>query len=123
MAIIESLDFSITRTSFPDGHVCSVDYNYFLHVDAKQYSEKELFRIAIELHGDDVTHDKIIGDPPYDMHVINVLAKMPQKRHFVVDCDILDEAWGEDRIYLRMFVHSNRGEQLNKKTATIKDWF
>jgi len=123
MAILESLDFSITRTSFPDGHVCNIDYNYFLHVDKQQYNEKEIFRVAVELHGDEVIHDKIIGAPPYDVHDISVLSHMPQKRSFAIDCDILNEAWGEDHIYLRIFVHSSRGERLTEKTATVKDWF
>lgn len=123
MAQIESLDFSITRTSFPDGHVCSVEYSYYLVLDIQQYNVDETFSIGVELHGDDLMHDKVIGSPPYDTHMVSTKDKMPLKRTFAVDCDILDEAWGQDRIYLRIYVHSSRGERLTEKTATIKDWF
>ncbi|MFV2056779.1 MAG: hypothetical protein ACC707_09945 [Thiohalomonadales bacterium] len=123
MANIESLEFSITRKSFPGGHICSVDYSYYIHIDLEQYESNEIFRIDVELHGDDLMKDKLIGDPPYDTHTIDAHGKMPQSRSFAIDCDLLDESWGEDRIFLRIFVNSNRGERLTEKTASIKDWF
>ena len=123
MAKIESLTFSITRTSYPDASVCSVEYSYYLHIDAEQFVHDDSFSISVELHGDDLLHDKRIGEPSYDSHVVNKLNKMPQTRSFSVPCEVLDEAWGEDKVYLKMYVQSSGGEVISEKTATIREWF
>jgi hypothetical protein len=123
MAKIESLTFSITRTSYPDVSICSVEYSYYLHIDAKQYVHDDSFSICVELHGDDILHDKRIGESSYDSHVVNKLDEMPQTRSFSVPCEVLDEAWGEDRVYLKIYVQSSGGEVITQKTATIREWF
>lgn len=123
MAKIDSLTFSITRTSYPDGHICSVEYCYYLYIDPEQYAHDDTFNVSVELHGAEPLHDKKIGDPFYDAHVINKKEKMPKTRTFTVPCDVLNEAWGEDHIYLKIYVISSTGEVINQKTATISDWF
>jgi hypothetical protein len=123
MASIDSLTFSITRTSFPDGHVCSIEYSYYLHIDPEQYRHEDVFSMSAELHGDDVFYDKTIGKPVYDTHVISRSDVMPQRRSFTVPCEVLDEAWGEDRVYLKLYVASSDGEMLTAKSAIIHEWF
>lgn len=123
MATIDSLTFSITRTSYPDASICSVEYTYYLHIDSAQYSHDDSFSVTAELHGDDLLHDKRIGEPGYDTHVVTKREPMPVTRRFSVPCKVLDESWGEDRIYLRLYVSSSAGEVISKKTATIHEWF
>jgi hypothetical protein len=123
MAEIESLTFSITRTSFPDGHICSLEYSYYLYTYPEQYVHDDTFSISVELHGDEPMHDKKIGEPIYDSHVIDKKTRMPVTRKFSVPCEVLDEAWGKDHIYLRLYVISSGGEILTEDTATISDWF
>lgn len=123
MANVESFTFSITRTSFPDGRICSIDYSYFLKIDPNKYNNDVSFSVGIELFGEDLFHDKSIGTPPYDSHMINKHTPQPINRKFVVPCDILDENWGADHIYLKVYVSGSDGDLLTEKSATIQDWF
>ena len=123
MATIDSLTFSITRTSFPDGHICSVDYSYFLHIDSQNYHTDTSFSITAELYGDDLMHDKLLGSAPFDSHVVDKHTHQPVERRFGLPCDVLDEAWGEDRIYLKLYISASDGTLITEKSATIKDWF
>ena len=123
MISIDSVDFSITRTSFSTGHICSIDYSYALRIDKEKYFAGVSFSVCVVLYGDDLLRDKPLGSPPYDTHVINRDEKMPVKRHFAMSCDILDEAVGEDRIFIKICVASSDGEYLSERSATIHDWF
>lgn len=123
MARLDSLTFSITRTSYPDASICSIEYSYYLHIDPAQFTHDDSFSVTAELHGDDLLHDKRIGETGYDTHMVTKLDAMPATRRFSVPCEVLDESWGEDRIYLKLYVHSSVGEVLSEKTATIREWF
>lgn len=123
MANVNSFTFSITRISFPDGHICSIDYSYYLKIDPKKYYEDVSFSIGIELCGKDLLHDKSLGTPPYDSHMIDKNTPQPVSRKFVVPCDTLDENWGADHIYLKIYVSTSDGELITEKSATIEDWF
>lgn len=123
MAEIQSLTFSITRTSSPVGHICRVDYSYYLYIDPQQYQHGDSFSVVVELHGDDIAHDQMLGKQAFDVHVIQVDSKMPQERGFVVPCEILNEALGTDQIYLKLVIRSSIGQTITAKSATIKDRF
>ena len=123
MASIDSLTFSITRTSFPDGHICSIEYSYYLHIDKEKYYHDVAFNISASLYGDDLTHEKMIGTPPYDVHMITKQDSQPVSRKFIVPCEILDEAVGEDRIFLKLHIADSEGDLITEKSATVKDWF
>lgn len=123
MATVDSLTFSITRTSFPDGHICSVDYSYFLHIDSAKYHAEASFSITVELYGNDLMHDKLLTLNPLDPHVVDRRTAQPVERRFVLPCETLDEAWGEDRIYLKLSIQASDGEHITETSATVRDWF
>lgn len=123
MAEIQSLTFSITRTSSPVGHICRVDYSYYLYIDPQQYQHGDSFSVVVELHGDDIAHDQMLGKQGFDAHVVQFDSKMPQERGFVVPCELLNEALGVDKIYLKLIVRLSTGDTLTVKSQTIKDRF
>ena len=123
MAKIESLTFSITRTSFPVGHICRINYAYYLTIDQQQYRHADSFSVVVELHGEDMLYDQTLGKHMYDAHIVDRNMPMPVSRGFVVPCEILDESLGTDKIYLRLYIKSSAGEILNPRSATIKDRF
>lgn len=123
MAKIESLIFSISRTSFPVGHICRIDYSYYLYIDPEQYQHGDSFSVVVEVHGDDIAHDQSLGKHIYDAHVVQFNSKMPMERNFVVPCEVLDEALGMDRIYLKLVIQSSAGDILAARSETIKDRF
>jgi hypothetical protein len=123
MAKIDSLTFTITRTSSPAGHICRIDYGYYLAIDPQQYRHGDSFSVTAELHGDDIIYDQTLGEPVYDPHIVDRSTSMPVDRHFIVPCEILDEALGTDKIYLKLFIKSSEGEILTVRSATVKDRF
>jgi hypothetical protein len=123
MASINSITFSITRTSYPTGHICSIDYSYYLRIDEEEFDQHESFNISVALFGDDLLFDKHIGDTAYDAHVISVTEPMPVKRSFAVDCSTLNEAIGEDRVFIKIYAVSNTGQVVDSRSETIRDWF
>lgn len=123
MAEIQSLSFSITRTSSPVGHICRVDYSYYLYIDAQQYQHGDSFSVVAELHGDDIAHDQMLGKQGFDVHVLQVDSKMPQERGFVVPCELLNEALGTDHIYLKLVIRASNGQTFSRKSEVIKDRF
>jgi hypothetical protein len=123
MTTIDALTFTITRTSHPVGHICQVEYSYYLTIDTHKYAAGDGFSVMVQLHGEDTLLDQSLGQRFYDAHVVDHRQIMPVKRRFVVPCDVLDEALGVDRIYLKLIVKSSDGEILSAKSATIKDRF
>lgn len=123
MATVDALTFSITRTSFPDGHICSVDYSYFLHFENPEYVNETSFSITIELYGDDLAHKQLLGETPFDSHVVDKHTHQPIERRFVLPCELLNEAWGEDKIFLKLFVSASDGRLFTTHSATIHDRF
>ncbi len=123
MAEIQSLTFTITRTSSPIGHICRIDYSYYLFIDPDEYEHEISFSIVVELHGDDIAHDRPLGNNFYDAHVIQSNCKMPTERNFIVDCDVLNEALGMDQIYIKLVVTPSEGKVLTLKSEIIKDRF
>lgn len=123
VANIKSLNFTITRTSHSVGHICTVDYSYYLQIDATEYRHDDAFSVMVELHGDDMLLDQSLGKRFYDAHVVDRGQQMPINRSFVVPCEILDEALGTDRIYLKLVIKSSEGQVLTAKSATIADRF
>lgn len=123
MAEIQSLTFSITRTSSPVGHICRVDYSYYLFIDPQEYRHEDSFSVVVELHGDDIAHDQSLGEHFYDAHIVQKDSKMPAERGFIVDCEVLNEALGVDQIYLKLIVRSSEGQVLTAKSGIIKDRF
>lgn len=123
MACIDSITFSITRTSYPTGHICSIDYSYFLRIDEEEFDHHESFNVSVVLFGDDLLYDKHIGDIAYDAHQISVTEPMPVKRSFAVDCSILNEAIGADRVFMKIYAVSNNGHTVTSRSETIRDWF
>ena len=123
MAKIESLTFSITRTSYPVGHICRIDYSYYLAIDAQQFRHGDAFSVVVELHGDDMLYDQTLGEPAYDPHVVDPNTPMPVARNFLVQCELLDEALGTDKIYIKLVIKSSEGEVLSARSATVKDRF
>ena len=123
MAVIDSITFSITRTSYPTGHICSIDYSYYLRIDEDEFDHNDTFNVSVAIYGDDLLRDKQVGETAYDTHVINVKETMPVKRSFGVDCDVLDEAVGEDKVFIKIYAVTNEGRVLTARSETIKDWF
>lgn len=123
MASIDSITFSITRTSYPTGHICSIDYSYFLRIDEEEFEHHEVFNVSVVLFGDDLLFDRHIGDTVYDAHVVSVTDNMPVKRSFAVDCAVLNEAIGEDRVFVKIHAVSNTGQTITSRSETIRDWF
>lgn len=123
MAKIKSLTFSISRTSFPGGHICRINYSYYLYIDSRQFQHGDSFTVTVELHGDDMVYKPTLGEDVYDAHVVDTGTKMPVERGFVVPCEILDESLGTDKIYLKLCIRSSEGETLAVRSETIKDRF
>ena len=123
MASLDSITFSITRISYSTGHICSIDYSYFLRIDEQEFERQEVFDVKVELFGDDLLFDKHLGDVAYDTHVITVTEPMPVRRRFALDCKILNEAIGEDRVYIKIYAISNMGQICSICSETIRDWF
>ena len=123
MASIDSITFSITRTSYPTGHICSIDYSYALRFTDQEIERNLNYNISVALYGDDLLRDKHIGEPAYDAHIVSINEPMPIKRSFAVSCDILDEAIGEDKVFMKIFAVSSAGDVVSAKSETIKDWF
>ena len=121
MAKIEALTFSINRTSFPGEHICSVDYSYYLNIDAQQYQHGDTFSVVVELHGG--FNNKTLGERFYDAHVVERDSQMPVQRNFIVSCEALDESLGKDKIFIKLYIKSSEGEVLAAKSATIVDRF
>lgn len=123
MAEIEYVNLSIVRTSTSAGHSCMAEYSYHLHSDNREYTDNTSFKVGCVLFGHDMFHDKTLGDPPFDLHTVSSHDPMPVKRHFMIPCDVLNEAWGRDDIFLRLFVATQAGVNLSKDSATVSDWF
>lgn len=123
MTAIDALSFIITRTSHPVGHICQVEYSYYLTIDEQRYRVGDGFSVIVQLHGEDTLLGQSLGKRFYDAHVVDHHQAMPVTRHFVVPCEVLDEAIGVDRIYLKLIVKSSDGEVLSQRSATIKDRF
>lgn len=123
MAVIDSITFSITRTSYPTGHICSVDYSYFLRIDDAEFEHHDVFYVSVHLFGDDWLFDKHLGDEGYDAHEISVTEPMPVKRSFAVDCSVLNEAMGEDKVFIKIQAVSNVGQVISSRSETVRDWF
>jgi hypothetical protein len=122
-ACIDSVTFSINRTSYPTGHICSINYSYFLRFAEKEVENDVSFQVSVALYGDDLLRNKHIGETVYDSHVITSIEPMPIERSFAVACDILDEAVGEDKIFLKIIATRSDGEIITARSATVKDWF
>jgi hypothetical protein len=123
MATIDSITFSITRTSYPTGHICSVDYSYFLRIDESEFEHHDVFRVSVVLYGDDWLFDKHVGEPVYDVHEIGVTDPMPVTRSFAVDCSVLNEAVGADKIFIKIQAESGVGQVISGRSETVRDWF
>ena len=123
MASIEYVTISIVRTSTPAGHSCMVEYSYYLHTDKDEYQESENYSVGCILYGNDILRNKSLGEPPYDVHSVSSHEAMPVKRHFLVPCDLLDEAWGKDHIYIKVIANSAHGESVSKDSGVVGDWF
>lgn len=123
MSSIDSITFSITRTSYPTGHICSIDYSYFLRLDNPDLAHNLSYNVTVSLYGDDVLRDKQIGDPSYDSHIITVNEPMPIKRNFALPCEVLDEAVGKDKVFIQIYAVSNEGKMMSARSETVKDWF
>ena len=123
MASIEYVTISIVRTSTPAGHSCMVEYSYYLHTDKSEYREGESYSVGCILYGNDILHDKTLGEPPYDVHSVSSHDPMPVKRHFMVPCGALDEAWGKDNIYISVIAKSAHGETVTLNSDVVSDWF
>ena len=123
MAAIDSITFSITRTSFPTGHICSIDYSYFLRIDEAEFEHHDVFNVSVALYGDDLLFDKHIGQAMYDVHVISVTEPMPVIRSFVVDCSVLNEAIGADKVFIKIHAVSSLGQSVTGRSETVRDWF
>ncbi|WP_455201923.1 hypothetical protein [Kaarinaea lacus] len=123
MATIKSLIFTITRSSHAVGHICTVEYSYYLQIAAAEYHHDDAFSVVVELHGEDMLLDQTLGNRFYDAHVVDRAQEMPVSRNFVVPCEILDEALGTDKIYLKLVIKSSEGEVLTAKSETIADRF
>ena len=123
MTTIDALTFTITRTSHPVGHICQVEYSYYLSVDPRRYRLGDGFSVVTQLHAEDALLDQSLGQHFYDAHVVDHQQLMPVKRSFVVPCEVLDESLGVDRIYLKLIVKSSGGEVVSERSATIRDRF
>ncbi|WP_455366557.1 hypothetical protein [Kaarinaea lacus] len=123
MATIDTLTFTITRTSHAVGHLCQVEYSYYLTIDPEHYRLGDGFSVVVQLHGENALLDQSLGKRFYDAHVVDMQQAMPVTRSFGVPCEVLDESLGVDRIYLKLIVKSSDGEVLSQKSATVKDRF
>jgi len=123
VAAIDVLTFMVTRTSHPVGHICEVQYTYFLSIEPDRFLTGDGFSVVVQLHAEDSLFDQYLGKRFYDAHVIDCQQAMPVKRRFVVPCEVLDEALGVDRIYLKLIVKSSDGEVLSQRSATVEDRF
>ena len=123
MAAIDTITFSITRTSYPTGHICSIDYSYYLRIDEAEFEQHDVFNVSVRLYGDDFLFDKHIGQAMYDVHVIGVTESMPVKRSFAVDCSVLNEAIGTDKVFIEIHATSSLGQSVTARSETVRDWF
>lgn len=123
MAEFEYVNLAIVRTSTAAGHSCGIEYSYHLHTDNREYEAGAVYQVGCVLYGDDILRHKTLGEPPYDIHVVNSHDPMPVTRHFMVPCDSLNEAWGRDDIFLRLIATSPSGDHITIDSATVSDWF
>jgi len=123
MAVIDTITFSITRTSYPTGHICSVEYSYFLRVDETEYEHHDVFNVSVHLFGDDWLFDKHLGHDAYDTHMVGVREPMPVKRKFALDCSVLNEAFGEDKLFIKIQAVASTGQVVTGRSETVRDWF
>lgn len=123
MAAIEYVNIALVRTSTPAGHSCGVEYSYYLHTEKDEFLANAVYTVGCVLVGGEVMHHKTLGAPPYDLHVVSSHDAMPIKRHFMVPCDMLNEGWGEDHIYLKVVVTCPDGSAISAKSDVVSDWF
>lgn len=123
MSFISYVTLSITRTSLPEGHICRIDYSYYLDTDRFAYLSNESFSVGCELYGHHLAHDEDIGEHVYDVHTVSSHDPMPVTRSFLVPCEVLNEKIGRDSIYIRVFVNGSNGERFAALSPVIKDWF
>jgi len=123
MAEIQSITFSITRTSHSIGHICRVDYSYYLFIDPEQYKHGDSFTVFVELYGNDLAYDQPLGEEFYDAHLIQHNSEMPVERNFIVSCEVLDEKLGVDEIYLKLIVKSSAGGVFTANSDIVRDRF
>jgi len=123
MSLINYVTLSISRTSMPQGHICSIDYSYFLNADKVSYLDNQTFSVSCELCGHDMLHDKHLGEKSYDAHTVTSHASMPVERSFMVQCEILNERIGKDAIYIRLHVRASNGDTFTAKSLVVKDHF
>lgn len=123
MSLISYVTFSITRTSFPEGNICRIDYNYHLSFDRFAYATSEKFEVSCEVFGHHLLHDEGLGDHVYDTHTVTRQDPLPISRTFLIPCEILNERIGRDAIYLRVSARGANGETFSALSQTVRDSF
>jgi hypothetical protein len=123
MSAIEYVTLSITRTSFPQGAICRIDYSYYLNRDKLAYRHHDDFTVRCELWGRHLIADEPLGDEVYDVHRVASDETMPVERSFLVPCGLLNEKLGRDEIYIRVIAEQAGGVAVSAKSPVVRDYF
>lgn len=123
MSVIDYVTLSINRCSMPQGHLCRIDYTYHISADKASYSRSSRFHVECEVCGKTLLGEKRLGTEFFDSHDIASHDAMPVHRGFLIDCGLLDEAVGEDAIFVRLHVLGDHGDKFVAESPVVCDYF
>jgi len=122
MASFVEIGFSIDRSSFPAGSICTINYHYFLQCDAYEIDHSMGFSLWCEVWGNERLGKKMLAGA-LDNHTLVAATNLQQTRSFVIQCELLDDRLGEDNIYLLIKAHASNGVMVQARSPLIKEHF
>ena len=124
MAILQDAHFHIVRDTLEAGSICEIQYRYVLHCEKREIEQDMTFDFGVVLWGQHIVGDEPLGSGAYDIHTYTAAHSLLEvQRHFVVPCEILNEAVGLDEIFLTIICRSPGGEEVTIQTPSVSDHF
>lgn len=123
MPKISDVHFHISRDTYEFASLCSIHYHYQLDCVEEEIAAAASFTVWVEVWGKGTLSNLIIGDITYDSH--NPICRQSQqvRREFSIPCELLDEAIGKDRIFLKVCLTSSLGLDLCCASPVLEDHF
>lgn len=123
MSVLDYVTIAITRSSFPEGAICRIDYSYYLNSDRAAYFGNTHFLVECEVWAKDLLREKMLAEHRFDKHTVDARDAMPVQRSFLIPCETLNERIGKDHLFLRLFVQAGNGETFFHASPIVNEHF
>lgn len=123
MPKLTDVRFHINRDTFEFASVCTIHYSYCLECAAEELDSSAHFTVWVEVWGKGTLSNMIIGDITYDSHNPTLQNQQQVSRQFGIPCELLNEALGKDRLFLKVCLTSNLGIDICCASPVLEDSF